>query len=116
MIIGERIKKKRIELGLNQEELGKLVGVSKVSICGYEKGTRTPTIDTFILLVRELKVTPEYLLGYDVNVVEEKTKYSIKMAHEDIQIIKELKTKTELYNKIVEDPKRMVELISRRVK
>lgn len=44
MIIGSKIKEKRIALGLSQDELGKRLGVSKVSICGYEKGTRTPTI------------------------------------------------------------------------
>ena len=116
MIIGERIKKKRIELGLSQEELGDLVGVSKVSICGYEKGTRVPTLETFILLSDELKVNPQYLLGYDVEVVEEYTGYSIKMAREDIQIIRELKSRHELYNRILENPKRMIEYISRRVK
>lgn len=116
MLVGDRIRKKRIELGLSQEELGDLVGVSKVSICGYEKGNRTPTVDTFILLVDELKTTPQYLLGYDVDVIEEHTGYSIKMSREDIQIIRELKLRTELYNRILENPKRMIEFISRRVK
>ena len=116
MLIGERIKKKRIELGISQQELGDLVGVSKVSICGYEKGNRTPTVDTFILLTEVLKTTPEYLLGHDVNVVEEFTGYSMKMSREDIQIIREIKSRTELYNKILENPKRMIEYISRRVK
>ena len=51
MLVGDRIRKKRIELGLSQEELGDLIGVSKVSVCGYEKGNRTPTIETVILLV-----------------------------------------------------------------
>lgn len=116
MIIGERIKKTRLEKGYSQKELGKLINVSKVSICGYESGTRTPTIDKFINLINALDVTPEYLLGLDISVIEDKTNYAIKMAKEDIEIIKELKKTPELYNKIVQNPKRTIELIRRRVK
>lgn|SRR5574344_1372595 len=116
MIIGDRIKRSRINKGYSQKELGDLIHVSKVSICGYETGNRKPTVDTFIDLINALDVSAEYLLGLDVNVIEEKTEYNIKMAHEDIEIIKELKKNPELYNKIVEDPRRTIELIRRRVK
>lgn len=116
MIIGERIKTARINKDYSQEQLGKLVKVSKVSICGYEKGTRIPNLEKFELLVNALEANPAYLLGLEVNVVEENSDYKIKMAKEDIKIIKELKKHPELYNKIVEDPERTIELISRRVK
>lgn len=116
MIIGDRIKKHRIEKGYTQKQLGDLINVSKVSICGYENGTRTPGLDKLADLSNALDVTPEYLLGLDVNVVEENTDYVIRMSREDIEIIKELKNNAELYNKIIQDPKRMIELIRRRVK
>ena len=48
MIIGKRLKEARIKKGMSQEELGNILGVSKVSICGYEKGTRTPTMENFL--------------------------------------------------------------------
>ena len=38
MNIGEKIKKARIEKGLTQEELGRLVGVQKSAIAKYENG------------------------------------------------------------------------------
>lgn len=38
MDIGQKIKKARIEKGLTQEELGKLVGVQKSAIAKYESG------------------------------------------------------------------------------
>ncbi len=46
---GEDIKKKRKELGLTQEELAKLIGVSKNTILNYEKGRVIPDSKISIL-------------------------------------------------------------------
>lgn len=116
MILGKRIKEARIKKNLSQEELGKLLGVTKVSICGYEKGTRTPTMENFLDLIKILELEPDYVLGRDKLVVSENNEdYKIKMAEEDIQIIKELKNNKELYNKLCEDPKRTIDLINRKM-
>ena len=116
MIIGKRLKEARVKKGMSQEELGNLLGVSKVSICGYEKGTRTPTMENFLDLIEILNLEPDYVLGRDRTVVSEtKREYKLKMADEDIQIIKELKNNRELYNKFCADPKRVIELISRKL-
>lgn len=116
MIIGERIKLARKAKHLSQQELGDLLGVTKVSICGYEKGVRIPTIENFIQLLDVLDLTPDYLLGRDVNVVsEDEELYSVKMANEDITIIKEIKNNSELYRKLRLDPKRTIELINRKL-
>ena len=48
MLIGRRVKEARLEKKMSQEELGKMLGVTKVSICGYENGTRTPTMQNFL--------------------------------------------------------------------
>lgn len=37
-VMGQRIHNKRVELGLTMEELGRLVGVTRQSICKWEKG------------------------------------------------------------------------------
>ena len=37
-VMGQRIHNKRIEMGLTMEELGKRLGVSRQSICNWEKG------------------------------------------------------------------------------
>ena len=71
MIIGERIKLARKAKHLSQQELGDLLGVTKVSICGYEKGVRIPTMENFEQLLDILELTPDYLLGRDVNVIRE---------------------------------------------
>ena len=92
MLIGERIKIERIKRNLSQEQLGKLLGVSKVSICGYETGNRIPNMDTFIKLIDILDIDPNYLLGRDTNVINEKDEsYVIKMAKDDIIIVNEIK-------------------------
>ena len=91
MILGSRIKELRKEKHLTQQQLADLINVTKVSVCCYEKGSRTPNLETFLDLVRVLETTPDYLLGADVKVVsEEDEEYSVVLPKEDIQIIKEI--------------------------
>lgn len=117
MIIGERIKQERIKRGLSQEQLGNMLGVSKVSVCGYETGNRIPNMDTFIKLVDVLDIEPNYILGRDADVINDKDEsYVIKMAKDDIIIINEIKKYPFLYNRLCHDPVRTIELISRKIK
>lgn len=61
----DRLKKSRINAGFtSQENFAKALGVSKASISYYEKGTRKPDIDTFIMIADALNVSYDYLLGY----------------------------------------------------
>lgn len=117
MVIGERIKKERLARGMNQEDLGKLLGVTKVSVCGYENGNRVPTMETFEELLNVLNVDPNYLLGRDADIVNDNDEsYVIKMAKDDIIILNEIKKYPFLYNKLCHDPVRTVELISKKIK
>ena len=116
MLSGKRIREERKKHGYTQEELGKLLNVSKVSVCGYENGTRTPTLDVFRRLVDVLVITPDYALGNDVDVIyEAEEKYTTKLAKEDIAIINELKKHPKLYHKFCEDPKRLIDVINRKI-
>lgn len=117
MIIGERIKNARRLKNMTQLELGQKLGISKVSVCGYEKGTRIPNLDNFIQLLDVLDVSPNYLLGREVTTVSEnEEEYRVNMAKEDLDIIKEFKKYPSLYNKLVGNTKRTVDLIDRRMK
>ena len=110
MIIGNRIKEARKTKGLSQQQLGDMLGVSKVSICGYETGTRIPTLENFLQLVEILDLTPDYILGRDVTVIAENEEpYTVKMSKQDLNIIHELKKYNHLY-------KRGFELISRKLR
>lgn len=115
MFIGSRIKELRKQKGLTQKQLGNLINVTKVSISCYEKGNRTPNLETFIDLVNVLDTTPNYLLGRDVKVVaEEEEDYSIVLPKIDIQILKELSKDKELLEFLRKDPKRGVEYLSKK--
>lgn len=116
MLVGSRIKEARKKKGLTQKGLGELLNVSKVSICGYEKGTRTPTLEKFLELINILDMSMDYALGRDKFVISDTDEgYAIKMSNEDIEIIKELKENRKLYNQLCSDTKRTIELINRKL-
>ncbi len=62
-IIGQRIRKKRIDLNINQKELAERVGISPSAINQYEKGDKIPSTETLVKLAQELGITTDYLLG-----------------------------------------------------
>lgn len=112
MFVGQRVKTLRKAKNLTQQNLADMINVTKVSICCYEKGTRTPNLDTFIDLVNVLETTPDYLLGRDIDVVsEDEEKYHMVLPKEDIEIIKEIRKNNDFVKYLREDPKRRVEYI-----
>jgi len=116
MIIGERLKEARKNKKYSQQELGNMLGVSKVSICGYEKGTRTPTMVNFLDLVKILDLDVKYVLGQDVRVVsDEEVEYKVRVATVDLEILKEIKSHRELYNKLCSELKKTVDLINKKL-
>ena len=116
MLLGSRLKELRKQKGYTQQQLADLINVTKVSICCYERGSRTPNLETFLDLANVLGTTPNYLLGMDTKVVsEEDESYSIVLPKEDIQIINELR-KSDIINYLREDPKRGVEYIVKKTR
>ena len=64
MTTGEKIKARRLSLGLTAEELGKKVGVTKSTIGRYESGTiaKIPYL-TFIKIIAALDTNAEDLIA-----------------------------------------------------
>ena len=61
--IGKRIKEKRIELGITQEELAAKLGYkSKTTIAKIEKGTNDITQSRVVDFANVLNTTPFYLM------------------------------------------------------
>lgn len=107
MILGYRLRELRKNNNMSQSELGKLIGVSKVSISGYEKGTRVPSMDILEKILNVFNISADYILGRELNAVcENDEDISFMIARQDINIIREIKNKPILYNKILDDPKR----------
>jgi len=118
-LIGQRIKDLRKSNNLTQQQLGKLLNVTKVSVCCYENGTRTPSLDTLIDLSNIFHTSLDYFVGNDIFVVSDNSeKYGTQMAKEEIEIVKELRraTNSDLYKKLISDPKRTLELINKKLR
>ena len=116
-IFGKRLKELRKEAHMTQQQLGDSVGVTKVSICCYENGTRTPTLDTLIDLANSLSTSLTYLLGADnFAVAEEDKTCTINLAKDEIELLKELRMHAKLYEKLVEDPKRTMDYFEQKLR
>ena len=117
VLFGKRLKELRKNAGLTQTALGNEINVTKVSVCCYEKGTRTPSLETLLDISNLFNVNLDYLIGNDVYVVSEKeTSYGIKMATDEIELVKELRKHINLYNKLIDNPKRTIELIEKKLR
>lgn len=60
--LGKRIKKKRIENGLTQEQLGELCELSAAHIGHIERGTRILSVEVLFRIAQVLNVSVDYLL------------------------------------------------------
>ena len=116
-LFGARLKDLRLTNHMTQSDLGKAINVTKVSICCYEKGTRLPSLETLVHLSEVFKVSIDYLLGSDELIVSDNDEsYGAKMATEEITFIKEIRKYDKLYEQMIADPKRFVELINIKLK
>lgn len=59
----ERLKFLRLQHGLSQAELGRILGFSYQAISNYENGKREPRISEIIQFADYFKVSIDYLLG-----------------------------------------------------
>ena len=59
----ERIRTLRSEQNITQDALGKIVGVKRYSVYGYEKGNNFPEVPVLIALADYFGVSIDYLLG-----------------------------------------------------
>ena len=77
MTIGDRIKKRRMELKMTQEELAKKLGYkSKSSINKIELNDRNLTQPKIKLIADALHTTPEYIMGWTSTTENLMEKYS----------------------------------------
>lgn len=91
MNIGERIKSRRIELGMTQDELAKKMGYKhKSTVCKVETTEQNLTADRVREFADALETTPAYLMGWDTSVKNPKLDLIIEMAEKKPNIIDRL--------------------------
>lgn len=117
MLLGKRLRELRKTKGYSQTQLGKLINVTKVSISGYETENRTPNLETLIDLAEVLETSLDYLIGHDVQLIlEQESTYVLKVSREELDFIRELKRNKALYKRMTDDPKRLLELMDKKLK
>lgn len=98
MIRGSVIKRERCKRGLSQEQLGEMIHVSKVSICGYEKGTKKPTLENLINLLEVLDLKVEDVFDEKYTMIREnEIPYGSKFSETDQELIEALRKCPDLY-------------------
>lgn len=83
MGIGNRIKEARINLGYTQEELAKLLGVTKGAVANYEIETSHPKEPIMYKLFDALKVDANYLFQDEMG-----SNYPMKVSYNEMEHIK----------------------------
>ena len=129
MTIGERIKQRRTELGMTQEELAARLGnKSRASVCTVEKGKEDLTTDRIARFAEALETTPAYLMGWDIEEMAKQFKqdmiglelkknpdaafqrmstyddgllHSTELTNEELKMIKQYRQTTPDYKKVI---------------
>ena len=65
MPLYNRLKEFRVRLGVNQQEMGRLVGVSRQTISQIERGDYSPSVTLALKLARRCGVTVEDIFIYE---------------------------------------------------
>ena len=105
-----RLRELRKSKAWSQSDLGKYLGVSKVSVSGYEKGTRVPSMDILLTILKLFDVSADFMLGSDLTFVnEDGSNNQLLISDKDIEIIKEIRKSPKLYNRIAANPNKFFE-------
>ena len=59
----DRLRELRIEKGISQSQLGKVVNTSKMAVSHWESGHSEPSILQLVVLSNFFDVTVDYLIG-----------------------------------------------------
>ena len=81
---GERVKRRRDELGYTRSDLAKVTGLSEHTIAYIEQGRSAPNLETLILLCEGLQQSADYVIGlrdrnYDDVMRDPKTAHVVRM-------------------------------------
>ena len=64
MTLGNRLKERRAALNVNQQEMGRLCGVSRQTVSLIERGDYSPSVTLALKLAKICQVTVEDIFSY----------------------------------------------------
>lgn len=111
-LFGKRIKELRKSKEMTQEELADLLDVTKVSVCGYERGTRSPSIDKLVAISEIFNVSLDYLLGREIKVENKE----VRVSSQELHILAELKKHDKLFCFLQNRTEQKINVICDRIK
>lgn len=92
--IGDKIKNRRVALGLSQEQLAEKCGITSSYIGHIERGSRSLSLNTAISISKSLSISLDYLLldvnNNDVSALE--SIFSDLRYHDTVQVDRFLRT------------------------
>lgn len=103
--IGERIKQRRIQLNISQDELAKSLGYkSRSSINKIEKDGRELPQSKILAIANALSTTPSYIMGWEENPNKQ-------VLEPEFQISKEEETIISKYRQLSNDNKEEIKML-----
>lgn len=66
-LIGEKIKSRRLKIGLTQEKLAEICDISVSYIAHIERGTKSLSLETAVKISNALDISLDYLLINEIN-------------------------------------------------
>lgn len=106
MTIGERIRSRRKELGLTQEELALSLGYKdKTSIYKIEKGVQQLTQSKIKQIANALDTTTDYIMGWDAESdrYSDLLRYCEVLTDEDLETVRALAKRLSDYQRKLGD-------------
>lgn len=71
MPLYNHLKEYRAKLGVNQQEMGKMVGVSRQTISQIERGDYSPSVMLALKITKVCNATVEDIFVYEEDVIDE---------------------------------------------
>lgn len=103
-MFSEKLRQLRLEKGVSQKELARVLSLTDMSISRYEHGIAEPSIDTIIKIAAYFNVSIDYLLGLNTAMTDfYDIAYKNYMSSTDNQIMALLRQLSEADTKKVFD-------------
>ena len=101
--IAERIKQLRKNLGLNQSEFCKKLGIKQSTLSSYENGTVSPSNEVLYAIAKQYHVSLDWLFGISDNEFSLSSMGNIISFLLELNELKELRYELEINDKFFND-------------